>query len=160
MRWGHEKPSPKVASSPWFLVQTLQRQDLIIVGDRTGAHVMDISQTLKFARMCSNKDAIYTITPHGQHFLFRGVEAPRPLHGLEAMALQAIPWPSVRDVDAWDSHQLIDLAGNAFTGTIPIVLMMVVFSHMSFKTALEIRADSEEACSGSQAMTALLRGRK
>ena len=89
---------------------------------------VDVSQSINRAPLCKRAH-MPSLMPDGHYFLF---EPPfvRPLLGKECMHMQGFPMKYLNSIDV-DNHTLMDLAGNSFTASVFMEVLLATLASLS-----------------------------
>ena len=141
LSWQEVVPPKTLQENPWFKVlPSREEQVLSYALQYAGGNVTSADISQRIDRVSLGRDGVLpTITPHNKTWL---VEQGRPLTGFEALGLQGFPMDILSSSEHCPSDpQLMDLAGNAFSGPVVMAVLVCMFAGLG-DLADRIQGDS------------------
>ncbi len=149
LNWRHLTPTPAMKASPWFALLPPREKEIAIYGahlaeSTPGVFSIDVSQRLGRTPLGSG-EALPTILPGAKTYLLR---ENRLLLGVEALRAQGFPTQWVEEAlcaGSVSDHFLHDLAGNAFSLT--VLLAVLIGIHDQLGGTLPKPCEATSSCS-------------
>ena len=144
LRWGHAKPSAKLAGSLWFKRLSDREKDCLVVAEKLGAEYVDFSQGVSRMRTSVNRDTelMFTMCPGQKVFLFGS--HLRMMLGRESLTLQGFPWQVEECINNTPETLMTDLSGNAFSLPVIVALLITLLFETPFSTEAAVISDNDD----------------
>ena len=154
--WRSVKAPAFVQKSAWFSLCPKREQEIVTyaLAAQPGLLSVDISMRIDRASITSG-DSVATLTPGSKPYLMyhqaiaeTNKRAPmnRLRLGYEGLELQGFPVQALQDTSTLSDPQMMDLAGNAFSSTVLMSILLGIFCQMpDFKDTDKMRHEAASA---------------